>query len=54
MSSEAFARATASSAATSRPSRALGDERRLEGGDVVGKGLGSGIHATQGITNRAI
>ena len=29
--------------------RALGDQRRLQGGDVVGKGLGSGIHGTQGI-----
>ena len=26
--------------------RALGDQRRLEGGDVVGKSFGSGIHAT--------
>ena len=32
----------------------LGDKRRLQGGDVVGKGLGSGSHATQGITNRVI
>jgi hypothetical protein len=28
------------------PPRALGDRRRLQGGDVVGKGLGSGIRAT--------
>ena len=35
-------------------SRALGEERRLQGGEVVGKGLGSGIHVTQGITNRVI
>ena len=34
--------------------RALGDERRFQGGDVVGKGLGSGIHAMQGITIRVI
>ena len=34
--------------------RALGDQRRLQGGDVVGKSLGSGIHATKGITVFAI
>jgi hypothetical protein len=33
---------------------ALGDQRRLQGGDVVGKRLGSRIHATKGITNRVI
>ena len=35
-------------------SRALGDKRRFQGDDVVGKGLGSGIHATEGITNCVI
>jgi hypothetical protein len=34
--------------------RALGDQRRLQGGDVVGKRLSSGIHATQRITVRVI
>ena len=34
--------------------RALGDERRLQGGDVVGKSLGSGIHETKGIIVSAI
>ena len=34
--------------------RALGDERRLQGGDVIGKSFGSGIHATQRITVSAI
>ncbi len=32
-----------------QPARALGEERRLQGGDVVGKGFGSGSHATQRI-----
>ncbi len=34
--------------------RALGDQRRLEGGDVVGKSFGSEIHATQPIIVFAI
>ena len=34
--------------------RALGDQRRLQGGDVVGKGFGSGIHAKERITVFAI
>jgi hypothetical protein len=34
--------------------RALGDKRRLQSGDVVGKGFGSGIHATQRIIDFAI
>ena len=34
--------------------RALGDKRRLQRGDVVGKRLRGGIHATKGITIRAI
>jgi hypothetical protein len=29
-----------------------GDERHLQGGDVLGKSLESGIHETQGITVR--
>jgi len=34
--------------------RALGDKRRLQGGDVVGKRLRSGMHATQRFTVRVI
>jgi hypothetical protein len=34
--------------------RALGDQRRLQGGDVVGKSLGSGIHEAKGIIVFAI
>jgi hypothetical protein len=34
--------------------RALGDQRGFQGGDVVGKSLGSRIHATQRITVRVI
>ena len=37
-----------------QPPRALGGERRLQGGDVVGKRLRSGMHATQRITVRVI
>jgi hypothetical protein len=33
---------------------ALSDERRLQGGDVLGKSLGSGIHETKGIIVFAI
>ena len=38
----------------SQAPRALGDQRRLQGGGVVGKRLRSGIHATQRITVRVI
>ena len=54
MSSEALARATARSAATSNLLARSAIRRRLQGGDVVGKSLGSGIHETKGIIVFAI